>query len=59
MFVHTYLEERAIIILVKPPNTLYFLLYPIVKIPSPKKAAIVAVFFIAQIRIYLTEKENP
>ena len=45
MFVHTYLGERAIIILVKPPNTLYFLLYPIVKIPSPKKAAFVAVFF--------------
>ena len=45
-FVHTYLAGRAIIIPVKTPQyIIYFLLYPIVKIPSPKKAAFEAVFF--------------
>ncbi len=36
-FVHTCFRENAIIILVKTPNTFLFLLYPIVKIPSPKR----------------------
>ena len=44
-FVHTFPWEGAIIILVKTPQyIIYFLLYPIVKIPSPKKTAR-AVFF--------------
>ena len=60
-FVHTYFEGHAIIILVKPPNTLYFLLYPIVKIPSPKKAAIVAVFFLSflLIQVYIRIEAVP
>ena len=46
-FVHTYSVSHAIIITVKTPQyIIQFLLYPIVKIPSPKKAAFVAVFFI-------------
>ena len=39
-FVHTFSIKDAIIIHVKPPNTLYIVFTnPIVKIPSPKKAA--------------------
>ena len=45
-FVHTYSVSHDIIITVKTPQyIIQFLLYPIVKIPSPKKTAIVAVFF--------------
>ena len=39
-FVNTYVREYDIIILVKPPiHYILFLLYPIVKIPSPKRTA--------------------
>ena len=46
-FVHTYFVSHAIIITVKTPQyIIQFLLYPIVKIPSPKKTAIEAVFLL-------------
>ena len=46
-FVNTYRYNRDIIITVKTPQyIIQFLLYPIVKIPSPKKTAFEAVFFI-------------
>ena len=46
-FVHTYSVSHGIIITVKTPQyIIQFLLYPIVKIPSPKKTAFEAVFFI-------------
>ena len=46
-FVHTYSVSHAIIITVKTPQyIIQFLLYPIVKIPSPKKTAIEAVFLL-------------
>ena len=39
-FVHTDFGSDAIIILVKPPNTLYSFCYtPLEEIPSPKRAA--------------------
>ena len=45
-FVHTFPWEGAIIILVKTPQyIIYFLLYPIVKIPSPKKTAPRCLFY--------------
>ena len=60
-FVHTYCGHRGIIILVKPPNTLYIFYYPHSKIPSPKKTADrKAVFFFAYkcSRISMTKSEN-
>ena len=45
-FVHTEFVFDVIIIIVKPPNTLYSFCYtPFREIPSPKKAAYPAAFF--------------
>lgn len=45
MFVHTSTVLDDIIIDVNPQYIILFLLYPIVKIPSPKKTTIVGCLF--------------
>ena len=45
-FVHTSLVNHGIILLVKPQYIIWFLLHPIVKIPSPKKTATYVLSFL-------------
>ncbi len=59
MFVYTYSVGSAIIIHVKPPiHYISFLLYPIVKTPSPKKDSGKAVFFFALVKGQLPGRQD-
>ena len=56
---HTYTAEDAIIIAVKTPQyIIWFLLHPIVKIPSPKKAVTSVLSFLLCVRSAFVHKDS-
>lgn len=58
-FVHTSSVLHAIIINVKTPQyIIWFLLHPIVKIPSPKKAATSVLSFLLCVRSTFVHKDS-